>query len=605
MAQAAVTCQKKGMRKHMKFRSKILLSFLISIFIPAMLITSVIYAGSMHIINQKMDELVEKNLDSARLLLQQRIAFIDELTTLISINPLIQDVLNEPATDNLSSNVEQIIQLDHALDSYYISNYYASTSSPIIPTLYMIDRPGYQRYHISDKIRDISELDSVSWYAQAKLSETAVVTDFDDASVIITRKLYDLKNVNSSRYAALLTVSLDQSFFKQLLRTYKPTENSLLVLCDEDSDIISSSQELTEKEMAFFQQSFSDLSGTAFHTTYNGVSAVAAARPLSNAGWTIYTVTDLKDINSSQNSLTKIVALILLVSMGLSLFTALWLSCNLSRPITAIVYSMRSVGNGNFTIDIPYRNNDEFQYLIDQYNQMILRIQELIQELCISEANKQKAEIESREMQLKALQAQINPHFLYNTLDSINLYAIKYNVPEICDMITSLSDFFRYSLNVGDTVISLEEEVEHTRSYLELLSIRRGPGLQYHFQIPGSLRKIQIVKLTLQPLVENALRHGACSSEKTLQLFISAAPADNLLILTVSDNGTGCDCEKLNQILADPDAASKDYFAICNVQKRLQNIFGSTASLFYRDTPGGGVTVEIRIPTPTANGGTL
>lgn len=582
----------------MKFRSKIILYFLISILVPATLITTVIYAGSTHIINQKMDELVEKNLDSARLLVQQRLAFIDELTTLISVNPLIQDVLNEPATQDSNRNIEQIIQLDHALDSYYISNYYTSASSPIVPVLYMIDRPGYQQFHISDRIRDISELYSCDWYTQAASRGTSVVTDTAQNAVIITRKLYNLQNIDSSRYAALLTVSLDRSFFHNLLQTYKPTPNSRLVLCDSNAHIISSSEDLSSEEISFFSQTFSEanLTGKAFHTKYNGASAVASARTLANADWTIFAVTDLNDLNASQNMLTKIVIFIIFVSMGIALFTALLLSRNLSRPITAIVDSMHKVGGGNFTIDLPYHKNDEFKYLIDQYNQMLIRISQLIKELCISEANKQKAEIESREMQLKALQAQINPHFLYNTLDSINLYAIKYNVPEICDMITSLSDFFRYSLNAGSTVISLEEEISHTRSYLELVAIRRGPDMKYQFQIPGSLRKTRILKLTLQPLVENALQHGQHPKNGKLSILISGSLQEDQVILTISDNGVGSDTEKLNRILTDPDTLSNDYFAICNVQKRLQNKFGKNAGLFYKDTPGGGVTVDVRIP---------
>ena len=210
----------------MKFRNKIILYFLLSILAPSILITTIMYSGSVRIFDKKMDELVEKNLSSVRMLVQQRLAFIDELTTLISMNPLIQEVLSAPPTEDTNSIVTQIIKLDHALDSYYISNYYASTSSPIVPVIHMIDRPAYQKFDISDKVRDISALDTADWYQEAASKSAAIVADFKTDSIIITRKLYDLQTVETARYAAFLTVSLEHSFFAQLLETYKPTPGS-------------------------------------------------------------------------------------------------------------------------------------------------------------------------------------------------------------------------------------------------------------------------------------------------------------------------------------------------------------------------------------------
>ncbi|WP_138669749.1 cache domain-containing sensor histidine kinase [Hungatella hathewayi] len=580
----------------MKFRNKIILYFLLSILVPSILITTIMYSGSVRIFDKKMNELVEKNLSSVRMLVQQRLAFIDELTTLISMNPLIQEVLSAPPTDDTNDIVTQIIKLDHALDSYYISNYYASTSSPIVPVIHMIDRPAFQRFDISDKVRDISVLEDLSWYPEASGKNTAIVADSQTGSVVITRKLYDLQTVETARYAAFLTVSLEHSFFGQLLETYKPTPGSKTLIYDSGQNLLSSSGDLTDNESAYLKQEFSNLSSSPTRLKLDGRPVVIAAEPLQNADWTIVVITDLNDINSSQNALTWIVVFLIILSMGIALFTALLLSRNLSRPILAIVDSMRTVGDGNFSIDIQYDKNDEFRYLINQYNKMISRIQQLIDGLYISESNKQKAELKAKEMQLKALQAQINPHFLYNTLDSINLSAIKYNVPQISDMINALADFFRYSLSRGEPVITLEKEIRHTQAYLELQAIRHGPNLQYRFLIPGSLYRVRIVKLALQPLVENAVLHGFSSQNHQLSITIAAACSEEDIVISVTDNGTGADAGKLNDILNSPEDHSVDSFAITNVHQRIKNAFGNEYGLYYRDNPQGGLTAEIHLP---------
>ncbi len=582
----------------MKFHSKIILYFLISILSPSILITAVMYIGSAHIMNKKMDELVEKNLSSVRLLVQQRLEFINELTTLISMNPLIQEVLSTSPGEDTSSIMAQIIKLDHALDSYYISNYYASTSSPIVPVIHLIDRPQYKHYDISDRVRDISVLENKAWYLEATQKSSAIITDTQTDFVIITRKLYDLQKVDTARYAALLTVSLDYSFFTQLLNVYRPTPNSKLLICDSNQHIVSSGGNLSDNEISYLETTFPNLPAAPSRLNLDGSPVIMAAEPLQNADWTIVIITALDDINASQNTLTGIVIVLIIICMGAALFTALLLSRNLSRPILALVNSMHTIGDGNFTIDIQYNKNDEFQYLIKQYNKMISRIRQLIDELYISEANKQKAELKSKEMQLKALQAQINPHFLYNTLDSINHYAIKYEVPQICNMINALSDFFRYSLSRGNSIITLEEEIRHTGAYLELQSIRHGPNLTYNLRIPGNLRRIRIVKLTLQPLVENAVLHGYSAQKHQLEIIITAHCKTDKLVISVCDNGAGCDAKKLNDMLAsdDSNSSSSDSFAIRNVHQRLLNTFGKEYGLYYLNNPQGGLTVEINIP---------
>jgi two-component system sensor histidine kinase YesM len=275
-------------------------------------------------------------------------------------------------------------------------------------------------------------------------------------------------------------------------------------------------------------------------------------------------------------------------------------SNTISKPIVSMVNSMKTVGDNNFQVDIDYRGDDEFGYLFSQYKSMISQIRDLIDKLYISEMHKQRAEIDVKNAQLEALQTQINPHFLYNTLDSINLYAIKYNAPVICEMIDSLANFFRYTLSGGRAVISLDEEITHTKSYLKLQSLRMGGSLRYHFDIPGELRSVRIVKLTIQPLVENSIKHGFDTNKGVIEIDVSARRENDAVKIIIQDNGTGADISRLEGMLArDGHSAS---FAVGNVHNRIQNTFGREYGLSYQKREGGGLSVEIRIPLYSGEG---
>ena len=154
-----------------------------------------------------------------------------------------------------------------------------------------------------------------------------------------------------------------------------------------------------------------------------------------------------------------------------------------------------------YDIRIRYNRKDEFTQLFSQYNIMLRQTKELIKKLYFSENKKKEAE-------LKALQAQINPHFLYNTLDSINWIALRHKVPEVSHMVTSLSDFFRYSLNKGKNIIVIEDELRQVESYLSIQKVRFKERLDYEIVAEPEVCRHIAVKLILQPLVENALIHG-------------------------------------------------------------------------------------------------
>ncbi|BBI36595.1 cache domain-containing sensor histidine kinase [Cohnella abietis] len=579
----------------MNIRKRLVLYFLASILIPSVIITIVVYIGSTNIINKKMNELIEKNLDSARLNVQERLEFAYELTTLISFNPMIQEVLGESPSDDLSDNVTQIIKVDRALDSYYLSNYYVTSHSAIVPKLYFINRPEYHKYDISSKVQDISQVEHEPWYHNIGTKNMAVYASPDQDHVILSRRMFSLKNADRYDYAALLTIELEKASFIDVLSNYRPSKESKICIMDPNNQILMSSDTVTKAEVSLLQ-SLQKGADTAQIMDLNKGKAIVTVKTLDNIDWKIVNITNLSEVNSDQTQLTRNVVLLLLLCMTTALLAAFFLSRNISSPITKLVKSMRNVRGNNFDIDITYNKKDEFGYLILQYKQMIGQIKDLIEKLYVSDLNKQRAELHAKDAELKVLQAQINPHFLYNTLDSINMYAIKYNAPVICRMINSLANFYRYSLSKGREIITLEEEISHTNSYLEIQSSRFGPKLRYSIQIPRELRAFKIVKLVIQPLVENSIIHGFHQKIGELEILITASRIADKIVISIIDNGVGADVDDLNRLLTS-NCEKEHSFAIKNVHQRLQNTFGEGYGIRYLRNQIEGITVEVTIPT--------
>jgi len=239
------------------------------------------------------------------------------------------------------------------------------------------------------------------------------------------------------------------------------------------------------------------------------------------------------------------------------------------------------------------------QMLSDQYDQMVVRIGQLIDH--IREEQEQK-----RATELKLLQAQINPHFLYNTLDTIVWLAEGKRHQDVVNMITALSSFLRIGLNKGRDFIAIKEEAEHVDSYLQIQHFRYEDILDYEIDIDSEIRDCRTLKLTLQPIVENALYHGIKNRREKGFLQILGWREDDTILLQVKDNGIGIKADvlaRMQQLVqageteaekADPNR--REGFGIANVAERIRLNFGAEYGLQIESEYGVGTVVTVRLP---------
>lgn len=261
----------------------------------------------------------------------------------------------------------------------------------------------------------------------------------------------------------------------------------------------------------------------------------------------------------------------------------------ITEPIAALAEKAQKLGEGDFSVTPIETNSTELQTLDKGFNEMVGRINTLMGRQIEDQKYLHRAELE-------LLQAQINPHFLYNTLDSILILAENHRDEEVVQMVTSLSVFFRNSLSKGKDIITLRAERDQVTSYLEIQQIRYSDILNYEIQIPDDLLDCMVPKLVLQPLVENALYHGTKNKRGVGTILITGESLGDDMLLKVKDNGAGMDEEQIHTLQAGVYEDRHTGLGLVNVHKRVKLYCGERYGLSFESVLGKGTTVSILLP---------
>ena len=285
------------------------------------------------------------------------------------------------------------------------------------------------------------------------------------------------------------------------------------------------------------------------------------------------------------------VTVVVLILLFLSIVTySMVVSRRITTPVIALTEKAKQFGKRDFSRAKPIETNiTELEILDDSFNEMTDHISALIEKQIENERSLHQAELE-------LLQAQINPHFLYNTLDSIAILAESDREEDVIDMITSLSTFFRNSLSEGEDIHTLRAEMAQAVSYLEIQQIRYSDILSYSMNIDEDVQDCLIPKLILQPLIENALYHGIKNRRGRGLITITGGRENNKILLRVRDNGIGMDSERLEQLQNGIYQQKQGSFGLWNVHQRIRLYCGDPYGLSFESAPGEGTTVTVTLP---------
>ena len=330
-------------------------------------------------------------------------------------------------------------------------------------------------------------------------------------------------------------------------------------------------------------------------TVVDGRGILYTAVSSRETGWTVVAVSYLDELFGASREAEYWFLMLSLLAFGAAIGVAYFISTNISRPIETLRRAMQAVESGNFDIDITVSASNEVYQLARDCDIAVKKVRDLIAQ------NVREQELK-RKLELRTLQAQINPHFLYNTLDSI-IWMIELGENErAIDMTSSLAKFFRLGVNRGSETISVKTEIEYVETYLAIQKQRYKDKLSYEVSFSPDLHDRQILKLLVQPLVENALYHGIKHKEGPGLIRITGERRADVIIIRISDNGVGMTAAQLEALTSGQiEPSQSSGVGVRNVQERIRLYFGPDYGLQFESIPGTGTVVTIRIPFIAGN----
>ena len=305
-------------------------------------------------------------------------------------------------------------------------------------------------------------------------------------------------------------------------------------------------------------------------------------------GWSAVGVVNVDELIKDKSSIIDFYFRLAGISILFAMTFAVLISTTITNPIKMLENTMHEVEVGNFDVRLEIELNNEIGHLSKTFNVMISRIKDLMEKTVRDEEEKRRSEI-------RALQAQINPHFLYNTLDTIIWMSAGGKNDEVVEVTSALARLFRTSISKGENLVTLLNEVENIKSYLTIQKMRYEDKLSWRVDVPPGLLGLMTPKLILQPIVENAVYHGVKMSQAGGEIAISARTEGERLTITIADSGVGMTAEQLEQLFV-PRPDTDRGIGVINVNNRIRLCFGEEYGLHYFSAPGEGTRVEIWLP---------
>lgn len=391
--------------------------------------------------------------------------------------------------------------------------------------------------------------------------------------------------------SGVLVIELNPDMFSSLLLSnHSMFPNQYTLIADQNGDIISTNKNVAHTWLSEIGKRFEE-GNRKFELYWDGKDYYVCGQYNGVTGWKTFSIVSLNDFFPQAGDLQRAVFTMVLAAVLSAAVVILLISYTFTRPIGRLTRAMKEIEEGNFEIQVPHKNHDEMGRLTDSFNFMIGRINQLVKEVYQEKIAQKNAELE-------ALQAQINPHFLYNTLDSVNWMLIDIGADEISDVIVSLGDILKYSIHGKDVLVPLDEEIHYIESYLCIQKNRLEERLTAVLEIQEEARACMVPKLILQPIVENAILHGAEPKKEGGEIRITARIEAGCLVIIVTDHGEGMDQEALErcrQAVAEPDSGT-DSIGMRNVHRRIRLHFGEGYGMTIESRLFEGTSVTLRMP---------
>lgn len=538
---------------------------------------------------------------SANQTLQQTAAYIGykanaikNIVDIVSYDDTIQKVISTNSDYYRKDIGNWIIQTSTVRNILY--NTY---TTPDISTIHLYMKDGPAAIEESDEFQRMTSAERANWYTALQSSSSPYIwfpieeSDTNKSYLSFIKKIANADKIND--FIGIISAEVPQSVFQEIAKQASTSPDTEVLILNSSNQLIAQYGKNTYPTGTILN---------AFHTEniqndlpvqpifLDDVSYIAGMQSIEGTDWGVVLLTPMDDILGSatlyRDQMYKTSFLLLILGIPIILL----ISYSITSRLRFLEQKMRVVAQGKLDPIEEDNIDDEIGKLTHTFNYTITRIS------CLMEEQYRLGQ-EIKSLELNVLQSQINPHFLYNTLDLINWLGLYNNVPDVVKASNALSSFYKLSLGHGEQIVTLENEINHVTAYVEIQNMRFGDRITLDNQIPLEFHVFKMLKITLQPLVENAIQHGIREREdETGTITLSGSLVSGIVTLTVSDNGVGISPDVLNKIL-DENEDKKEEYGIKNINKRIKLHYGNRYGLSYQSELGVGTIVYVKFPAQT------
>lgn len=578
--------------RNINIREKMLFSYIALIFIPVVLTTFLYYNRSAKIIEETVTESTNQAFDLTNTFMLYKMNYIKDISSMLYMNKDIQKILLKPQDRYPLS--EQIDDYNKLLDiirpvqnnrgiykiRLFVKNdtIYSNEGTTIISESQVKDLPWYKK---------VTETGGIYWKPTYEY-EYGVGQNLNHRIISCVRTIND--EGYTDRNLGVISIDILEDSIYQIIKQTSITARGEIYLTDEDGNIIScrdKSKIGTKISLMNYSTDIKDGGQGYKKLKIDNEMSIVCYKTLESTNWHLVAVIPLKEIVFPTRQILSYLVFVVAIVIVIAIAVAYYISDSITKRIRQLIKNMKEIGDDNWDIYIPVDSKDEIGVLQRHFNHMMENMRLLIKERYVAEINKKSAE-------LKALQAQINPHFLYNTLDLIKWMALKYKAQDISYIVSSLAKFFKLSLSGGRDIVTIGDEITHVKTYLSIQNSRFGNSINVILDIAEELNYLITVKLILQPIVENSIIHGIQEkNSKEGFIKIEGKLSGGLVVLTIEDNGVGVGSDKLDQLLNKSASAG---YGIKNVNERIKMYFGQEYGLKFESEKGSGTKVTVKFP---------
>ncbi|WP_367567441.1 sensor histidine kinase [Lacrimispora sp.] len=582
------------MSKHLSFQMKLTLVFIVAAMIEGAIIGSLSFSHSKAIVVKNKKQEMSDTINRIDININVKVRYIMEILDNASESQLVQNACI-PGWDQNDGDVMRAYLDD------YCKSLIRSVGEDIDISIINTSQVMYTTVDPEDSgTKAVSEQVLRTYYSvMGSRNNKAVWTGImprmfsrweeDDQAVTVIRAIPDENGKNN---LGIMIMELDPDMFSNLLLGNQGLfQYQYLFIADQSGHVICSNPKVNNQWQDEINQRFNG-GNRRFELEWNGKQYYVCGQYNGITGWRSYSVIPLEGLFPQARALNSSIWLVVLGSAFGSAVVIALLVYAMARPIKRLSRAMGQVQKGDFTVRVPGNRKDEIGKLTESFNYMLDEINTLIKQVYQEKIAQKNAEIQ-------ALQAQINPHFLYNTLDSINWMLIDREEYDISDIVISLGELMRYSIEDENAFVPLKREVEYVLCYLKIQKNRLEDRLEYSVEAQENLMEEKVPKLILQPIIENAITHGIEPRNQKGSIRICIEDQGEAMVISVEDNGMGMNPDQLKHLKAEePDVEKEGHTGIGfrNVDRRIRLHYGEQYGVFIESQYGKGTLVRLHIP---------